>query len=146
MSNTNATEALSLEQVQALVSDWHAKKAISDKAVLAEKEARALLVNSIFPDPVEGAGNKADIGHGMILQVTHTITRKLDIALYDAMKPNIPADIIDSVIRMKPELSVSAWKTLPHSAKMLLAEAVTEKPGSPQVKIVPKTKPDEGKA
>lgn len=145
IDNPASGAPLTMDQVQALVTDWNAKKKAADAATLAEREARELLVSSVFPELTEGAGNKAEIGFNMILQVTHPINRKLDVALFDSMKANIPADIIDSVIRYKPEVVVGAWKTLPMSAKKLLAEAVTESPGSPQVKIVPKKKPGEGK-
>lgn len=134
---------LSPAEVQALVSKWHAAKKAADEAILAERTAREALVNSVFPEIVEGAGNKADIGFGMMLQVTGTVSRKIDMAVFDSIKPNIPTDILDSVIRYKPDLVVGAWKSLPLSAKKLLADAVEEKPGAPQVKIVPKKKPGE---
>lgn len=136
---------LTLDQVQALVTTWNAAKKTADAAILAEREARDALVKSVFPEIAEGAGNKADIGYGMMLQVTGTISRKIDVAQFDAMRAanQIPADIIDSVVRFKPDLVVGAWKSLPMSAKKLMADCVTESWGAPQVKIVPKKKPGE---
>lgn len=138
------SNVLTLAQVQTLVTDWNAKKKAADTAALAEREARALLVGSVFPELVEGAGNKADIGHNMILQVTGTITRKVDMAMLEPLKTTIPAEIMDLVIRMKPEVSASNWKAQPLSVKKLFGDAITETPGTPQVKLVPKKKPEEG--
>lgn len=79
----------------------------------------------------------------MILQVTGTVTRKVDMAVLETLKLTVPPDILDVVIRYKPEVSVSGWKNQPESVKRMLADAITETPGTPQVKIVPKKKPEE---
>lgn len=128
----------SLAEIQAAVTAWDKANRAKDAAVLKERELRDVLVNMAFPNVEEGAGNKTDIGHGTVLQVTGVISRKIDIAVFDSLKHKVPADVLDAVIKNKPELIVGAWKTLPASSKKLLAPAVEEKPGTHQVKLVPK--------
>lgn len=134
-----------LEEIQQLVTKWNNAKKAAAAAQLTERELRDQLVKKAFPaDLVEGAGNKKDIGHGMIMQVTGVITRKIDLAVFDSLKHTVPQDVLDVVIRNKPDLIVGAWKKLPMSSKALLAPAVEEKPGTPSIELVAKKKPDKG--
>lgn len=130
-----------MTEAQALVTDWDAKKKAADKAVLEERSARSAMINAIFPNVEEGAGNEFVIGYGFMLKVTGVITRKLDVGALDAIKTTIPTDVYDAVIRTKPELSVTGWKALPASAKNLFATCVTEEPGTSSAKIIPMKKP-----
>lgn len=123
-----------------LTTIWHQASEASARAQLAEREARRALIEYTFPDVAEGSDNKIDIGFGKVLQVTGVITRKLDMAVLEALKPTVDADVIDAIVRTKYDLSVSAWKALPNSIRLKLADAVTETPGAHQVKIVDKKK------
>lgn len=125
-------------EIQAAITAWNNAVRVKDAAVLAERELRDQLINMAFPTVDEGAGNKRDVGFGTVLQVTGVISRKLDIAIFDSLKHTVPADVLDAVIKNKPDLIVGAWKTLPATSKALLAPAVEEKPGTHQVKLVPK--------
>lgn len=132
--------AITPEEIQRLTSVWHKAAEASAAAQLAERTARTALISYAFPEVQEGSKNIAEIGFGKQLQVTGMITRKLDMAALEALKPTVEADVIDAIVRMKPELSVSAWKALPHSIRLQLADAVEEKPGAHQVKIIDKKK------
>lgn len=132
------------EEIQGLVSVWHRAKEASDLAQLAEREARKKLIEVAFPSLAEGAGNKYNIGFGKTLQVTGVITRKLDMAALDLLRSEnkVQPDIIDSIVRNKPELVVATWKALPVSIRESMASAVEEKWGSHQVKLVAQKDPD----
>lgn len=137
--------AVILTDLQKLVTEWDIKNKAKDAAVLAEREAREALVAYAFPDGMkEGSGNKQEIGYGMLLQVDHKITRKItDMALFEQKRASgeIPTDVVDALVRFKPELSISGWKAAPASARLYFADVVEEKPGTPSVKIVPQKAP-----
>jgi hypothetical protein len=133
-----------LNEVHDLLAIWHSAKEQADLASLAEKEARKKLIEAAFPTLVEGAGNKYNVGFGKTLQVTGVITRKLDMAALDAIRAEgkVAPDVIDSIVRQKPELVVATWKALPVSIRETMADAVEEKWGSHQVKLVAQKDPD----
>lgn len=136
--------AVHLNEAQTLVSDWDTKKKALDKAVLEERTARDLLFATVFPNPVEGSGNKFDIGFNKILQATYRINRKIsDMALFESKRAagEIPTDIVDALVRFKPELSETGWKNAPSSARLFFADVVEEKPGAPSFKLVSKKAP-----
>lgn len=137
--------AVNLNELQALVTDWDLKNKAKDAAVLAEREAREKLVQYAFGEQLkEGSGNKLEIGFGMLLQVDHKISRKIsDMALFEQKRASgeIPTDVVDALVRYKPELSISGWKNAPASARLFFADVVEEKPGTPSVKIVPQKAP-----
>lgn len=126
-------------EVRLLLNDWFAAAKESKEAAAKESAARLLLVNTAFPKLKEGAGNVLPIGFGKNLKVTGKINRKLDEALL-ALAKNIPAEIIEAVIKMKPSLIVGAFKSLSDDDKKLFGDIVTETPGAPSVEIVDQKK------
>lgn len=134
-----------MPKVHAAIAVWKAADTAAKKAVLAEYAAREELASLGFPAGlVEGTGNKLDVGFNVTLKLTGNVSRTVaEAELQAKLSANlIPDDVLESVIKFKPELKVGAWKTLPASNKLLFADIVTEKPGKPKVELVPTVKAD----
>lgn len=125
-----------------VITDW---KEAAEKAAFwkdREMELRKLIFAGLFPNPVEGSGNKLRIGHGMAMQATYKINRSVNKDMLNeirASSDNI-APLIAKVINFKPELRVGEWKKLDKEDILLLAPAITEKPGSPELELKPAAK------
>lgn len=109
----------------------------------AEKALRLEMAAKWFPNPVEGSTNKYALGFGKMLELTHRINRKLDEAALDmaVMGGTISPDLISQVVKYKPEVSVSGYKSLDADGKLLFADIVTEEPGTPGLKIITPKRP-----
>jgi hypothetical protein len=74
---------------------------------------------------------------GYILQADHKINRSVDEAVVSAlMKADNTRPLAEKVFRYKPELVLKEFKGLSLEDKKIIADAVTEKPGTPALKIV----------
>jgi len=130
-----APEELTTEQ---LTTEWWA----ADQALAAIKARELALRNELFkrrfPNPVEGsAENKVPLEAGYILQADHKINRSVDEAVVSAlMKADNTRPLAEKVFRYKPELVLKVFKGLSPEDKKIIADAVTEKPGTPALKIV----------
>lgn len=119
-----------------LIETWNAANSALAVARANEKAAREALAGTLFPDPVEGSGNKIDIGYGSVLQLDHKINRRLDEAELDAIRVGIPEEVFSTIVNVKLSLSVTEWKRADDATKELFHGAVTEAPGAPSLKIV----------
>lgn len=123
------------------LAEWHKiateiATEIADKQD-TEKKLRGELC-AYFKDVVEGSGNKIALGHGKTLQLEQRINRSVDEAELDAAisAHAVPTDIVNELFTYKPNLSVGAWKDLDDDTRKKFATIITEKPGTPSLKII----------
>lgn len=121
---------------EALVAATEAKKAVEKEQAL-RKEIMALF----FPAPEEGT-NKVDLGSGWTLKATHKIDRKIDEAALPAVFQQLREMNVnpDPLVRAVPALETKAYKSLAQinpDAARIFEQALTIKPGSPTLELVP---------
>lgn len=102
-----------------------------------ELELRKALFARSFPTPTEGsANNKLPLAEGWILQGDYKINRSVDEAVVSALyKGDNTRALAERVFRWKPELNLKEYNALSPEDKLLVADAVTEKPGTPALEI-----------
>lgn len=98
---------------------------------------RKEIFTEAFPNPVEGSKNKMPLAAGWILQGDHKINRKVDEAVVRTLATgDNTAPLIDRCFNFKPSLILKEFKALEGDDLNLLADAVTETPGTPSLKVV----------
>ena len=122
---------------QAYLDEWF--QAQTELSKLRAKEAlmRKKIFETVFTEPNEGAANKHQLGEGFILQATHVINRKVDVAALESSKKGLENDgiSVDGLITYKPELNKKAWNMLSDEDKHKFAVCLTERAGSPKLEI-----------
>ena len=119
----------------ALISEWDDAVAKADYWKEKELELRLKIFGTAFPTPKVGA-NKIRINYGMALVGTHRINYKVDkpaiLTMYnqDNVRP-----IVDKVINFRPEVKEGEYKKLTPDDLKLIAEAITETPGTPALEV-----------
>lgn len=105
-----------------------------------ELEIRKHLAASFFPSPTEGI-NRTVTADGYEVILNHKINRKVDEAAIDAVMMELPEDAPERVpgvlIAYKPTLVLSGYRGLSADKLRIVAQAVTETDGSPELTIVP---------
>lgn len=127
-----------------LLIEWsqaQAKLAEVKSLVENEMRLRKQVMEAYFPAPTEGV-NTCQLESGWEMKATHKIDRKID----EAALPAINAELremgvnADSLVRLKPELVTTAYKTLvqinPEAAKVF-EKAMISKPASPSIELKP---------
>lgn len=124
------------KKIEALITKWIEADTARAKWVAEEMRLRKELAEALFTNPVEGSNNKIKVGHGKAIQMTYKINRSVDKKVLDELreKPNI-APLIASVIKYKPELKITEFKALTADDVKLLAPAIIEKPGAPDLEL-----------
>lgn len=141
---------------QADLAEWYRLKEELGRIKSAEALLRGKIFKSYFPTPKEGT-NKVLLndGTGAELKGTHVINRKVDEGTLDAMRksqreaeqalaedgvvPNIPMLKFDTLVKWKPEVSISAYRELTAEEQLYFDQCLIITPGSPQVEItIPK--------
>lgn len=130
-----------------LLLKWHnaLKEAEAVKPIIAaEQAARRELIAALYPTPKEGV-NTLVLGGGWKLKYTHKIDRKIDHSMLSAVAVELgPYNVsVDSLIEWKAALATKAYKELTAEARAIFDQAITAKPGSPVLEMVP---PKEDKA
>lgn len=128
----------------AKLQEWHQSVLAAQEAkkvVEAEQSLRKEVMALFFPEPVEGT-NKFDLEAGWSLKATHKIERKVDEAALPAVLQQLREMGVnpDPLIRTKPDLDTKAYKSLVQinpDAAHVFEQALTIKPGSPTVELVP---------
>ncbi len=128
----------------AKLQEWHQAVLAAQEAkklVEAEQALRKEVMVLFFPEPVEGT-NKFDLEAGWSLKATHKIERKVDEAALPAVLQQLREMGVnpDPLIRTKPDLDTKAYKSLVQinpDAAHVFEQALTIKPGSPTVELVP---------
>lgn len=128
----------------AKLQEWHQAVLAAQEAkkvVEAEQALRKEVMALFFPEPVEGT-NKFELEAGWSLTATHKIERKVDEAALPAVLQQLREMGVnpDPLIRTKPDLDTKAYKSLVQinpDAAHVFEQALTIKPGSPTVELVP---------
>lgn len=136
--NPNTPKAPADMATDELTTEWWAASQSLEAIKVRELALRNELFKRQFPNPVEGsAENKVPLGDGYILQADHKINRNVDEAVVSAlMKGDNTRALAEKVFRYKPDLVLKEFKALSPEDKKIIADAVTEKPGTPALKIV----------
>ena len=128
-----------------LLRDWNtavAQVVQCKPLILQEQELRKAVMAEFFPAPKEGV-NSLDMGQGWTLKGTYKIDRKIDEAALPAAFAQL-REIgfnADTLVKYKPEVATTIYKTLPDQARLIFDTALTIKPGSPTVELIsPKDK------
>ena len=102
-----------------------------------EKQLRTKLFGEMVPNPVEGI-NTVPLANGYVIKWKFPINRTVDAATLPTVREMLTEKGVnlDDLIRMKPELSVTAYKKASSDTVKILSLAVTEKPGTPSYEIV----------
>jgi hypothetical protein len=120
------------------LSRWYTLTQEIEERRSEELTLRKELFGAAFPDPSEGGkDNKMNLADGWILQGDYKINRTVDRAVVDILaKGDNTAPLVDKVFDYKPSLVLKEWRALSAEDRILLADAVTEKPGTPALKVV----------
>lgn len=131
------TPELDLNDIENKLTVWFSLKQKFDEAKLAENEARAALFAAAFPNPVFGT-NKIKISHGMALIAKLPANYQIDRAALDTLLGMENAEpIVREVVNFRPEVKDGAFRALSTDDKNLMAAAITQKQGSPQMEVKP---------
>ena len=128
----------------AKLQEWHQAVLTAQEAkkvVEAEQALRKEVMALFFPEPVEGT-NKFELEAGWSLKATHKIERKVDEAALPAVLQQLREMGVnpDPLIRTKPDLDTKAYRSLVQinpDAAHVFEQALTIKPGSPTVELIP---------
>lgn len=128
----------------AKLQEWHQAVLAAQEAkkvVEAEQALRKEVMALFFPEPVEGT-NTFELEAGWSFKATHKIERKVDEAALPAVLQQLREMGVnpDPLIRTKPDLDTKAYKSLVQinpDAAHVFEQALTIKPGSPTVELVP---------
>ncbi len=131
----------SLTEIQQLLADWEAAKKEVPAAALVisrEQDLRKKVIATVFPAPSEGV-NKFDLANGWALKATCPVTRTVDDAAFDLLRPKLAelGVIADTLVKTKLSLETKAYRNLSDATRALVDEALTIKPGSYTLELVP---------
>lgn len=103
-----------------------------------EAELRRKIVSTCFPDGLREGANKCALPDGRKLTITGVVNRTVDDALVqsalEAMQKHF-GSVPAGLFRSKYEVGLTALRALPADQKALLANVITEKNGTPQLKV-----------
>ena len=131
----------SLNEIQGLLAEWEKAKAAVPAAALVisrEQDLRKKVIATVFPEPAEGV-NKFDLANGWALKATCPVTRTVDDAAFDLLRPKLAelGVIADTLVKTKLSLETKAYRNLSDATRALVDEALTIKPGSYTLELVP---------
>lgn len=126
------------------IAEWFNKKKELATLKTTEMLLRKRIFNHFFKQPKEGANNvPMPDGSAYKLCGTHVVNRKVDEPVMrtmwdDLCKQGIP---MNDLIKMKPELSVSAYRELTAEQQKLFDQVLIVSDGSPDLEIKAPPKP-----
>lgn len=131
----------SIDEIQNLLAEWEKAKAAVPAAaqvIAREQELRKKVIATVFPEPAEGV-NKFDLANGWVLKATCPVTRTVDDAAFDLLRPKLAelGVIADILVKTKLSLETKAYRNLSDATRALVDEALTIKPGSYTLELVP---------
>ena len=131
----------SIDEIQNLLAEWEQAKAAVPAAALVisrEQDLRKKVIATVFPEPGEGV-NKFDLANGWALKATCPVTRTVDDAAFDLLRPKLAelGVIADTLVKTKLSLETKAYRNLSDATRALVDEALTIKPGSYTLELVP---------
>lgn len=119
------------------LNEWYKLQEQLDTIKAKELEMRKRIFGAAFPNPTEGSkDNKLPLAEGWILQGDYKINRKVDEATVHTLNTGNTAPLVDKLFNFKPTLILKEWKALSPEDLVTMADAVTETPGTPSLKIV----------
>ena len=131
----------SIDEIQNLLAEWEKAEAAVPAAaqIIAREQAlRKKVIANVFPAPSEGV-NKLDLANGWALKATCPVTRTVDEAAFDLLRPKLAelGVIADTLVKTKLSLETKSYKSLSDATRALVDEALTIKPGSYTLELVP---------
>src|SRR5512135_1114515 len=101
------------EQLFVKIGQWQQMQAQLSALKDSEMKLRKEIFAECFPSPTEGT-NTTDMPEGWKLKGTYKLERKLDEAALPAVVAELHKHKVstDALIRYKPELSITAYRTL----------------------------------
>lgn len=124
-----------------LLQNWNtavAQVAAVKPLITQEQELRKAVMAEFFPEPKEGVNN-LDMGQGWTLKGTYKVDRKVDEAVLPAVQEQLRELGVnaDTLVKYEPKLATAAYRALSEQARLVFDTALTIKPGSPTVELVP---------
>lgn len=124
-----------------LLKEWSAlREQMLAFAPTVEKEiqVRKELFALAFPVPKEGT-NTEDLPNGWKIKGIYRLDRKLDEAALPAVFEQLRNQNVnpDPLVKWKPELVTGDYKALSPANKATFDQALTTKPASPTVELIP---------
>lgn len=119
-----------------LIGAWHNAKAEAARATAQERALRELLTKRLFPKPPEKGTVRESIGFGKEMKLVTKLNYTVDREALAAAKAHLPQDVLDSVIKYKPEVNEAGLATLDPRYGNLVTSFITSKPGAPSIEIV----------
>lgn len=122
---------------------WGAAKRLAELKQ-TESELRREVVELCFPSPKIGV-NKEPLGSGYVLKAdvkqTYTVNKNEaveppDYSHVQAVLAQLPPSVAASLIRWKPELSVSAYKQLTQEEQAIVNKIITIKDSTPSLEMI----------
>lgn len=136
--DSGSVSAADPNEVSAWLIARDAVKAQIDKLEEVENELRTRIVKTCFPDGLREGANKCALPDGRKLTITGVVNRTVDDALVqtglEALQRHLGVAPV-GLFKTKYEVSKAVLKTLNADAKALLSNVITEKKGSPQLKV-----------
>jgi hypothetical protein len=135
---TNVIKKMTPEEFIEKMSKWQAAAATMAAAKETEMELRKELFAELFTTPVEGT-NYVPLAGGWKAKGEYKLTRKLDIAQLQGMRARLQSiDVsIDTLVRYKPELDITAYRGLTPATLAVFNDMVTTTPAAPTLELVP---------
>lgn len=129
------------------ISKWNAIQAQLATVKAQEAALRSELFAALFDNgkfPLKEGANKLDLPDGWSIQATHKLNYSIDEAVIsDTLEQMREKGFSDrGLVKYKPSLSVAEYRKIDDEMKGIFSAALTIKPGSPSMKLVP---PKEGK-
>ena len=122
------------------LANWIELKAKLKQAEEAELTARLAIVTELFPEFEEGTNTRTC--DGFTVKFRHVINRtisKPELATIwgELEKLDVP---LDQIIETKPTLVLPIYRRLMPAQRVLFDSAMTIKPGTPQLEVLPPKK------
>lgn len=121
----------------AKLNEWYSLKEQLDVMKDRELNLRKQIFGEVFVNPTEGT-NKFAIGDGFVLNGGYKLNRKIDNAVFQAMRPQLmEAGIrVDELVEYKPDLRTTIYKKMTDEQRALFDQCLTISPGTPSLEIV----------
>jgi len=132
------------EELASLLERWRLAKEEADRVkpiIAKELELRKMAFAAFYPVPDEGT-NSMELFQGWKLKGVYKLERKVDeTALPAVTKKLVDMGVnVDTLISWKPDLKTAVYRELTAEQREVFDQALTIKPGSPTMEIIPPKK------
>lgn len=121
---------------------WYQMKEELAKLKQNEMLLRQRIFRIMFVAPTEGTNtvqlSTLGVTDDHVLKAAHKISRTVDVAAYTALTPKFQEEKLPlgELVDWKPELRVGAYRKLTEEQRQLFDQALTIKPGSPELDVM----------